>query len=104
MSNSEGWRLAEQGAEEAVSHAGLYWARKAYEALLYVAASCVEFTSEDVKQYAECNLELSSPPDSRAWGGIFRKASQAGTIRRVGWKTLTDPRCHARPGAVWTKA
>jgi hypothetical protein len=87
----------------AVTHADAVvkdWSAMAYGALLMHASCGVKFTSEDVREAAE-KSGLPSPPDHRAWGGIFRRAARAGRIRRVGFGEACNPQAHGRPVAVW---
>ena len=73
----------------------------AYASLLTFAATHGgRFTSEDVREAAERG-GVPLPPDPRAWGGVFRRAANAGKIRRVGFGESQNPQAHCRPVAQW---
>lgn len=69
----------------------------ALDAIERTARSKPEFIADDVKVH--CNV---TPRESRAWGGVLRRAERNGWIRatdRV--QASTDRTCHARRKAVW---
>lgn len=55
-------------------------------------------TSDDVWKYV---VMAQQPTDNRAIGAAFRKASNEGLIRAVGWQKSTRAACHGRPVRVW---
>ena len=62
-----------------------------------------KFLSEDVRAYAHNVKGFEFPPDSRAWGTIFREAAKAGRIKRLGYEPCRDPISHRSPNSVWIK-
>lgn len=105
LSYIEAKELAEQGMARAVDHADRKdpgWSERAFEALLaFTVTTDGEFTAERAR--AACHESgLAQPPDARAWGAVFNKASKRGHIVRVGYA----PRAcgHNTPTIVWRAA
>lgn len=101
-----GRKLAEDGAQRAADHADRViasWSERAGDALTAFVKSGAEFTSEDVREYAE-QAGLPAPPDGRAWGAVILRARKAGLIRLVRYSPGRNPVCHSRPMAVWVKS
>lgn len=80
------------------------WNGQAYILLATFARSANRpFMAEEVRRYAlECGL--GAPPDPRAWGGVFQKASRAGLIVQAGFTTSRNRQAHMRPTAQWERA
>jgi hypothetical protein len=97
-------QVTDDAITSAVSHADRVspmWSSMAYGALLaFAATEGGKFTSEDVRAVAEY-AGLPTPPDQRAWGGVFRRAARAGKIRRVGFGESQNKQAHCRPVAQW---
>jgi hypothetical protein len=97
-------KVTDSAIARAVDHADAVspmWSSMAYGALLaFAATEGKRFTSEDVRACAEY-AGLPTPPDPRAWGGVFRRAARAGKIRRVGFGEAQNAQAHSRPVAQW---
>lgn len=104
---SEGQQLAIFGATMAADKAdrvhGGTWSDKAWDFLVDFgkARKGQPFMAEDVRAHAELRKAVPLPPDGRAWGSIFMRASRAALIRRIGYAPMKDPKCHSNPKAVW---
>jgi hypothetical protein len=97
--------ITDAAIERAVDHADAVsplWSAMAYGVLLAQAATSAKFTSEDVRETAEKG-GLPTPPDARAWGGVFRRAARARIIRRVGFAESQNAQAHCRPVAQWLR-
>lgn len=98
-----GRELAERGMNKALVHADEVndnWSGKALEFLIaYAGYTKEEFMCEDVR-LASIHT-LPEPPHKRAWGGIFRKASNMGIIKCVGIKKVNNPKAHNANAACW---
>lgn len=106
MSLDAGQQLAIFGADTAASHADRVhgsWSDMAWQFLMQFGQSRKgqPFMAEDVRAHAELRKAVPLPPDGRAWGSIFMRASKAALIRRIGYAPMKDPKCHANPKAVW---
>lgn len=84
------------------------WSDVAYGLLLQViqlrkrTPRCeTPFMAEDVRRWAERTRGLPSPPDARAWGGVFQRAARAKVIERAGFGESRNPQAHLRPTALW---
>jgi hypothetical protein len=63
----------------------------------HLAATRVEFTTDDVWQRLSVGTH-----EPRALGAVMRKAAKAGLIRRTNRVQVSvRPSCHQRPVAVW---
>jgi hypothetical protein len=59
------------------------------------------FIGEDVVEYAKAMID--SPPDGRAWGGVFCKAAADGLIKRTGeYRKARSSNLSPKP--VWVAA
>jgi hypothetical protein len=101
-----GRQLALIGADAAAAHADRVhgsWSDVAWDFLVSFgkARSGQSFFAEDVRAHAELRKAVPMPPDSRAWGSIFMRASKARLIQRVGYAPQSSPNCHGSPKAVW---
>ena len=86
-------------AIECAEYTDTDWPDAALAFLRRYATSHREFTVEQVTAAADLQ-GYGSPADGRAWGGIVRRAKNAGLIRCKG---RTAPRWngHGSPGQVW---
>ena len=104
LSYAEAKARADQGMTSAVERADSEqpgWSDQAYDTLLAFLTAGEEFTAERAR--AACHAAgLSAPPDARAWGAVFNKASKRGFIVKVGYA----PRAcgHNTPTIVWRAA
>ena len=84
-----GQQLAIFGADRAAAHADR------------VHGSWSDIAWQFLVQFGQSRKAVPLPPDGRAWGSIFMRASKAALIRRIGYAPMKDPKCHANPKAVW---
>lgn len=100
--------LAKLGAERAADHAdretGGVWQEKAWAFFVDFAnrQGGREFQIEDVRVAADG--VVPEPPDNRAWGTVALRAARKGWIRKVGYRPVRLPHCHAAPMTVWVWA
>lgn len=90
------------GIKKAVDHANeteFNWSVQAFGFLLIYIQSNDTFMCEDLR-FASTNI-VTQPPSKRAWGGIIRRASKAGLIKRIGFKNVKNVKAHCTPAAVW---
>jgi hypothetical protein len=78
----------------------LDWQADAHDALLKVAAEGKPFDAYTLTEKAE----LRDPPHPNQWGTLFREASKAGVIRRVGFHESRRPGRKAGVCRVWQVA
>lgn len=105
-----GEQLRDAGIARAVEHADAVcedWAETAY-AWLERMRTCGPHIVLDKRSFTTEDLRLTSafvidvPPDSRAWGGIVRRAAKAGLIEATGeFKKCMNPMGHKRDCRVW---
>ena len=57
--------------------------------------------AEDIRLTAK--LTVPEAPHRRAWGGILVKAKKEGLIKKVGFKSTTNPAAHCALAGVWEK-
>jgi len=72
-------RKRDEAIQRAIDHADVVsprWGDKAWSFLVDHARANVSFTAEDVRMLAERSGEVPPPPDKRAWGGVFQRASR----------------------------
>lgn len=73
------------GIARAIAHADRVtpsWADNAYQFLLWFVFNAREsFLTEQVVR-ASLDAQFPPPPDARAWGGVIRRAYNAGIIRK----------------------
>lgn len=62
-----------------------------------------DFMTEDVRLFAESN-GFKAPVTSRSWGAVMLRASRAGIIKKVGYKSTRNPLAHRTPATLWSKA
>lgn len=104
FSYAEAKAAAEIGMTRAVERADRAepgWSDQAFDALLEFVSTADQFTAERAR--AACHAAgLSPPPDARAWGAVFNRASKRGHIHKVGYA----PRAcgHNTPTIVWRAA
>lgn len=87
----EGRQLAKAGMERSTEHAEKVdpgWRKLAYEVIHHLALCNATFHADDVWALA-AKWGLPSPPDNRAWGGIYNRAIRAGVCERSGQFTKT---------------
>ena len=101
-----GQELRDKGIKKAVDHAGVKWADEAYEFLLHKILYMKllpeygrTFMVEDVRR-AAIDV-INDPPSNRAWGGVIRRAANAGLIEKVGIRQVTNPKAHCANANVW---
>lgn len=75
------------------------WANQAFIFLRNYIKAHNTFMTEDVRKAAEGIVP--SPPSERAWGGIIVRAKKERLIRRIGFQSVTNPKAHCTPAAVW---
>lgn len=102
-----GRELRDSGMALAESHANAVhsnWSENAMNALItYINVGHKEnFMCEDVRAYAEDKCLVDAPPNNRAWGGIFARASRKKVIKRVGYGQVKNPLAHHANAAVWS--
>lgn len=61
------------------------------------------FTTEQFRIWAYENRMIEQPPRDTAWGGVIKKASALGLIRRKAWGEATTAAAHKRTVAIWEK-
>lgn len=74
------------------------WAERAFDWIVGYAKANKTFISEDCTA-AAVESGLPAPPDARAWGGPFQRASREQIIRRIGYGT--SKRRHLSPTPLW---
>lgn len=97
-------RKRDEGIQRAIDHAEVVtprWGDTAWSFLVDYARANLSFTAEDARQAAERAGAVPPPPDKRAWGGVFQRASRAGLIQRIGFVTARDPKVHCNNIALW---
>ena len=88
-------------ADAALRNAGITWAEQAMNLLeQYKQKADGKFLCEDVRVFAE-NNGLSKPPDSRAWGGVIKRAQRLGIVVPAGYAMTRHPSCHAGVKTAW---
>lgn len=60
------------------------------------------FYGTDVREYAHAN-GLAAPTDTRAWGGVMKRAQAAGLIEHAGFGLSPNPASHSSPVSVWRR-
>ena len=95
-----GPELRDKGIKKAVDHAGVEWADEAYDYLKLYIRRGHEFMAEDVRRWAKGWL-LEDPPSKRAWGGVIRRAANAGLIEKVGIRQVQNQKAHCANANVW---
>lgn len=95
--------LAEAGRQAAIKTAEGFcrdWGDKALE---YIKAfPFVEFMTEELRCWAH-GAGLPRPVDSRAWGGVMKRAAKAGVITRLRYDETRGKSAHGTVCTVWTK-
>lgn len=90
------------GIKKAIDHANeteFEWSVQAFGFLLVYIQSNDTFQCEDLR--GQSIGIVPQPPSKRAWGGIIRRASKAGLIKRIGFQNVKNVRAHCTPAAVW---
>jgi hypothetical protein len=100
----DGRQLAIDFSQMASDHADSVhgnWSTQAWDFFLQFAKSRGEqdFLCEDVREAS--SGAVPPPPDERAWGTILMRASKKRLIKRIGYRPMRDPKCHANPKAIW---
>ena len=105
-----GEQQAAHGIEKAIRHAESIrpgWTKEAYLLLVDFINNHLgdtgTFTGEQFRSWAYENKKIENPPRESAWGGVIKKASFHGLIRRKAWGQATTPSAHSRPVAIWEK-
>lgn len=96
------FQLGEQGAQAAAMHANRIhsnWDEKAFAAFVEVAQAAPEFTTEEVRDFAEG--AVPPPPDARAWGYIAKRAVREGICERSHIGKAKAAHCHGHWITVW---
>jgi len=97
-----GQHLRDVGMQRAMQHANNKidsWTCKAYKFLLSYIQTNKVFMCEDVREASKGIVE--SPPNNRAWGGIFAKAAKLHIIKRKGFKNVANAKAHCTPATLW---
>lgn len=100
--------MRDSGIKRAADHANAQregWTNDAYSMLRRYMRSHKgkTFMAEDVRAWA-IKRGMSNPPDNRAWGSIFKRASREFVIKSIGWRTQASPNCHGSPKNLWVQA
>jgi len=98
-----GMELRDAGMERAVTHANDVapsWSDQAFDFLRDYITGVSEFMAEDLRQ-ASSGI-VPAPPSLRAWGSVISRAAKGGFIRRVGFRSVSNPLAHCTPASVWT--
>ena len=100
-----GEALRDAGIAQAMANADTHdvlWSEQAQQYLLefLLASEGAAFLAEDVRAYAH-KRGISTPPDPRAWGGVFQGARKRGLIRGAGYAMSNNPQAHKRPSTLW---
>lgn len=61
------------------------------------------FFGTDVREFAHAN-GLPQPEDTRAWGGVMKRAEKAGLVKHAGYGLSPNPASHKSPVTVWQRA
>jgi hypothetical protein len=86
--------LRDQAVEQVEANADETWLQQAKAALWARILQGGEFTTDD--------LDAPRPREPRAWGPVMLAAARAGLIVNTHTtRQSSQPRCHARPKAVW---
>lgn len=97
-----GAQLRDMGIDRAVTHANEAtpsWSDQAFDFLTRYITDASEFMAEDVRLAAKGIVP--EPPSLRAWGSVMMKAAKSGLIKRVGYRSVSNPLAHATPAAIW---
>lgn len=101
-----GERLKEIGmamAEESANNKVEGWSDMAFEFLKeFIQGNPGEFMGEDIRHASK--WIVPQPPSNRAWGSVVLRAAKAGLIRRVGFKSVSNPKAHSAPCSLWVRA
>lgn len=90
------------GIKKAEDHANSVhesWSDKAYEFLRQYIRHDAEFMTEQIREASEGIVP--EPPSKRAWGSIVLKAARAGLIKKIGYKSVSNPKANATPATLW---
>lgn len=97
-------RARDVGIARATDHAERIvpgWPALAYQFLqTFVRNQRKPFLGEDVIAAAEA-YGLIAPPDRRAWGGIFQRASRSGLVVKIGYGPAKTRRLSSKP--LWER-
>jgi hypothetical protein len=97
---NEGLAIGHAMAEVAADNAGEDWKGVAYEAFVNHAYKHDAFTTEEVRR---ANPDLPSPPDTRAWGAVARRAVKEGVVRSAGWTRAKSLTVHGMVVTKWER-
>lgn len=98
MAGNESLALGHVMAELAGDNAGEGWKEAAFAAFVDHARRHKFFTTEEVRQ---SNPNLSSPPDTRAWGVVARRAAKDGVVTSAGWTRAKSMTVHGMVVTRW---
>jgi hypothetical protein len=102
----KGRELRDAGMSRAIAHADRKeegWGDRAYAVFMkFLDITPGPFLAEDVMAYGR-TLELTEPPNRKAWGPVMLKASKAGRIHRVGFGSVKTPSAHCGFASIWEK-
>lgn len=62
-----------------------------------------DFITPDVRKFAAA-VGFAQPADDRAWGGVMRRAKNAGVIASIGYAEYNEGPTHTRPVTLWVAA
>lgn len=95
------------GIQTAIDHANSDnpgWSEKAFEEFKrFLVINPGEFMAEQFRCHCAV-IDFPLPPHARAFGGIIRKASNAGIIKFVRYQQVSNPKAHACFASVWIAA
>lgn len=104
LSFEDAMRERDAGIQKAVDHADAVnpdWSVQAFEEFKrFLIINPGEFMAEAFRAHCAV-VDFPLPPHSRAFGGIIRKASNAGIIRFVRHQQVSNPKAHACFASVW---
>lgn len=95
---NEGLELGHEMAKVAADNAGENWKKVAYEAFVRHAKNNKFFATENVQNN---ELDVSPPPDRRAWGQIALQAQRQGVVSADSLVRSSSKICHGRIITIW---
>lgn len=76
------------------------WTERAVSYVKEFTLRQVEFMGEDVRAFAEAK-GFEKAPSARSWGTVMVLAARRGVIRKIGTRTVRNPRAHCANASVW---
>lgn len=102
QTTNTGRELRDRGIQQAVDSAEAKspnWKQEAYAFFLEYIKKHPEFMMEECRKASEGTID--QPPSNRAWGSVIVQAKREGLIRRVGFRSVKNPKAHMAPCSVW---